>query len=205
MSIPQFLLPLAAYFLGAIPFGLLFSKLLAHRDPRQYGSGNIGATNAMRTGGKLVGALTLAADIGKGSLAVAASMALSDGGWVVAATAIAAFLGHVFPVYLKFKGGKGVATMFGVVLPWMPWVAVAAFCVWLLTLKISRYVSVASITAGISLPLAAWWLDGSLQGVSTCVIFALLMPARHAANIRRLIEGTEPAIGENRKAGLQGR
>jgi len=121
---------LAAYLLGAIPFGLLFARWLTGKDPREHGSGNIGATNALRTSGKKVGILTLLADIGKGSLAVALAGYLQDDMTLVAAVALAVFVGHVFPIYLKFKGGKGVATMFGVLIPWLPWVAIAAFVVW---------------------------------------------------------------------------
>jgi len=185
----------AAYLVGAIPFGLLFSKLLAKRDPREFGSGNIGATNAMRTGGKLVGILTLLADIGKGALAVGIAVLVQAPEWLIAAVALAAFLGHIYPVYLKFKGGKGVATMFGVVLPWQPWIALLAFAIWLSALKLSRYVSVASILAGWSLPIAGWLLHVSTECLIASGLFALLMTWRHESNIRRLLAGTEPRTG----------
>ena len=149
---------ITAYLLGAIPFGLLFARWLTGKDPRQYGSGNIGATNAMRTGGKKVGILTLLADIAKGSLPVALAMSVQKDASVINAVALAAFLGHIFPVYLKFKGGKGVATMFGVLIPWLPWVAIGSFIVWLLLFKVTRYVSLASIMAGLLLPALAWGL-----------------------------------------------
>ncbi len=191
---------LAAYLLGAIPFGLLLSRLISRRDPREHGSGNIGATNALRTGGKLVGALTLLADIGKGALAVELALAAGWTEFWVAAVAMAAFIGHIFPVYLGFRGGKGVATMFGVLIPWQPWVAAAAFAVWLLALRLSRYVSLSSILAGLVLPLAAWLLGGSLPMVVLCMALALLMIWRHADNIRRLLAGTEPTTVDDRKA-----
>ncbi|HXH72718.1 MAG TPA: glycerol-3-phosphate 1-O-acyltransferase PlsY [Mariprofundaceae bacterium] len=194
-----------AYLLGAIPFGLLFSKLLTNRDPREFGSGNIGATNAMRTGGKLVGALTLLADIGKGALAVGLAVALAVPEWLIAAIALAAFLGHIFPVYLRFKGGKGVATMFGVMLPWQPWLAVLAFAIWLAALKLGRYVSLASILAGLSLPVAGWLLHVSPACMVASLLFALLMTWRHEGNIRRLLAGTEPKSGgKSSEARLQG-
>lgn len=196
---------IGAYLLGAIPFGLLFSKLLAKRDPREFGSGNIGATNAMRTGGKLVGVLTLLADIGKGALAVGLAVAYAAPEWLVAAVALAAFLGHIYPVYLKFRGGKGVATMFGVMLPWQPWLAVAAFVVWLVALKLGRYVSVASILAGWCLPVAGWALHVSSACIVASLLFALLMTWRHESNIRRLLAGTEPKSGgKSSEARLQG-
>lgn len=203
MNNPDLLQPaavMAAYLIGAIPFGLLISLLISKRDPREHGSGNIGATNALRTGGKLVGALTLLADIVKGALPVALAV---FGGWPelwIAAIAIAVSLGHVFPVYLRFKGGKGVATMFGAVLPWLPWAALAALLVWLLSLRFSHYVSLSSILAGCALPLAAWALEASLPAIAACIIFGLLMTIRHAANISRLLAGTEPSTLDDRKA-----
>jgi len=191
-----------AYLLGGIPFGLIFSRWLAHRDPREVGSGNIGATNAMRAGGKRVGLLTLVGDIGKGSLAVALALSLpATGAWFVPAVALAAFLGHIFPLYLRFRGGKGVATMFGVLLPWQPWLAVIAFVLWLLLLKLARYVSLASIVAGWSLPLAAWAIGLGPIDVFVCLLFAVLMTQRHRTNIQRLRAGTEPRVGEDLAAG----
>ncbi len=191
---------LAAYLLGAIPFGLLLSRLISKRDPREHGSGNIGATNALRTGGKLVGALTLLADMAKGAAPVALAV---YGGWSefwIAAVAVAASLGHVFPVYLKFQGGKGVATMFGAVLPWLPWAALTALLVWLLSLKISHYVSLSSVLAGCALPLAAWGFGASVPAIVASGFFGLLMTLRHAGNIRRLLDGTEPSTIDDRKA-----
>lgn len=184
-----------AYLLGAIPFGLLFSRLLAKRDPREFGSGNIGATNAMRTGGKLVGLLTLLSDIGKGALAVGLAVLWAVPEWLIAGVALSAFLGHVYPIYLRFKGGKGVATMFGVILPWQPWLAVLAFAVWFSALKAGRYVSVASILAGWTLPLGGWLLHVSNECLAACAVFALLMTWRHESNIRRLFAGEEPRTG----------
>jgi glycerol-3-phosphate acyltransferase PlsY len=190
---------LAAYLLGAIPFGLLLSRIISKRDPREHGSGNIGATNAMRTGGKLVGALTLLADIVKGVVPVAVAMAAEWAEVWIAVIALAAFLGHIFPVYLKFKGGKGVATMFGVIIPWQPWAAVIAFAVWLLSLRLSGYVSLSSILAGLSLPLAAWGLGASVPCIVVCGVLACLMILRHAGNIRRLLDGSEPSTIKDRK------
>jgi len=192
---------LAAYLLGAVPFGLLFSRWLSGKDPREHGSGNIGATNALRTGGKKVGVLTLLADISKGAVAVGLAMAWQDDQLLVAAVAVAAFLGHIFPVYLKFKGGKGVATMFGVLLPWLPWVAVSAFIFWLLVFKSTRYVSLASVVAGVLLPVLAWGL-GLLEvssshtvAVAVSTVLGFFMVMRHMENIRRLISGEEPKTG----------
>jgi len=194
---------LAAYLLGAIPFGLLFARWLTGKDPREHGSGNIGATNALRTSGKKVGVLTLLADIGKGSLAVALADYLQDDMTLVAAVALAAFVGHVFPIYLKFKGGKGVATMFGVLIPWLPWVAIATFIVWFLLFKLTRYVSLASVVAAIMLPLFTWlfgifsWSSNDSSSLFACVILGALVIARHIGNMRRILAGEEPKTGSS--------
>ncbi|MBL4760451.1 MAG: glycerol-3-phosphate 1-O-acyltransferase PlsY [Mariprofundaceae bacterium] len=192
---------LSAYLLGAIPFGLLFARWLTGKDPREHGSGNIGATNALRTGGKKVGILTLLADIGKGSLAVALAGYLQDDMTLLAAIALAVFIGHVFPIYLKFKGGKGVATMFGVLIPWLPWVAIASFVIWLLLFKLTRYVSLASVVAAIMLPFFTWlfgillWSTNEPSSLFACILLALLVVARHIGNMRRLLAGEEPKTG----------
>lgn len=189
----------SAYLVGAVPFGLLFARLLTGKDPRQHGSKNIGATNALRTGGKLVGILTLIADIVKGAVPVAIVMMLEKGESLLALVALAAFFGHIFPVYLGFKGGKGVATMFGVLIPWAPWVAVASFAVWLLVFRLSRYVSLASISAGATLPVAAWALSGSLWLVAVGAILGCVMIVRHHGNIRRLLAGDELKVGGDKQ------
>lgn len=195
MSILSVAAVFAAYLIGAIPFGLLFARLLTGKDPRQHGSGNIGATNAMRTGGKKVGVLTLLADILKGTAPVAIVMALDGEEFLIGAVALAAFLGHVFPVYLGFKGGKGVATMFGVVIPWLPWVATGAFVVWFICFKLTRYVSLASVVAGVSLPLFSLLVQASWAAFGVCTILGALMILRHQSNIKRLIAGDEPKAG----------
>ncbi|MDT8375136.1 MAG: glycerol-3-phosphate 1-O-acyltransferase PlsY [Mariprofundaceae bacterium] len=186
---------IAAYLTGAIPFGLLFARWLTGKDPRSHGSGNIGATNAMRTGGRLVGVLTLLADILKGTIPVAIAIMFDSEQLLIAAVALAAFTGHIFPVYLRFRGGKGVATMFGVVIPWMPWVAAGSFAVWLILFWLTRYVSLASIMAGVALPLFAWLLDASAEAITVCLLLGGLMTARHHSNISRLWAGSEPKTG----------
>ncbi len=204
MSPDSFLwLALLAYLVGGIPFGLLFSLWLAKRDPRKHGSGNIGATNALRTGGKKVGALTLLADIGKGSLVVAVALSLGLADWQVACIALLAFLGHIYPIYLRFRGGKGVATMFGVLLPWQPWLAVMAFVVWYAVLKWRHYVSLASIVAGWSLPCGVWLLGSGREALYLGVILAALMTWRHRENIQRLLQGTEPTTNQDRRERMQ--
>jgi len=189
----------AAYLLGAIPFGLVLSRLMTGQDPRQHGSGNIGATNAMRTGGKLVGALTLFADISKGAAPIALAIIFQFSEWWIAAIAIATFVGHIFPVYLKFQGGKGVATMLGVMLPWQPLAALFGLLIWIAALLISRYVSVASILAALSLPLLLLMGNDSMPALLVGLLFAALVTFKHSGNITRLMNGTESSITTKKK------
>jgi len=189
----------AAYLLGSVPFGLLLTKLLSHRDPRDYGSGNIGATNAMRTGGRLVGALTLLADMTKGLMPVLlALLAGLTESWI-AVIAVATFLGHLFPVYLGFRGGKGVATMLGVMLPWQPLAAGSSILIWMILMKITHYVSLSSILAALLLPLLIAWTGGSAPALLVGMVFASLVTLKHADNIKRLMNGTEPSTRKERK------
>jgi glycerol-3-phosphate acyltransferase PlsY len=192
----------AAYLVGSVPSGLVLSKLFGKQDPRDFGSGNIGATNVTRTGGKRLGALTMLSDICKGLAPVALAIVAGLSEPWVAAVALAAFLGHLFPLYLKFKGGKGVATMLGVMLPWQPVAALVGLGIWALLLYLSHYVSLASIVAGLTLPLLVWWTDGSMACLLVSVVFASLVTMKHAANIRRLMDGTEPTTGSGGKARL---
>ena len=194
MSESLIILATATYFVGAIPFGLLFARWLTGKDPREHGSGNTGATNALRTGGKKVGILTLIADVFKGVIPVSIAMALDFNESQILIVALAAFLGHIFPIYLKFKGGKGVATMFGVLLPWEPLTAVISFAVWLIAFKLTRYVSLASILAGFALPLAAWGLGASDAAIICCLVVGGLMTIRHHENVTRLMNGTESKV-----------
>ena len=190
---------LAAYLLGAVPFGLILSKVVSKRDPREFGSGNIGATNAMRTGGKLVGVLTLAADIAKGAVPVSLVLLAGWSEMAVAAIAAATFLGHIFPVYLKFRGGKGVATLLGVMLPWQPVVVLIGIVCWAGALIISGYVSLASVLAALMLPLLLLLFGAAMPTLWVGMLFALLVAWKHTDNIRRLINGSEPSIRGGQK------
>jgi len=190
---------LAAYLLGAVPFGLLLTKLLSKRDPRDYGSGNIGATNAMRTGGKLAGALTMLADIAKGTLPVLLAILAGLSEVWVAIIAVVTFLGHLYPVYLGFKGGKGVATMLGVMLPWQPLAAGAGLLIWIILIKLTHYVSLSSILAALLLPLLVVWTGGSVPALLAGMVFASLVTLKHAGNIKRLMNGTEPSTRKEGK------
>jgi len=200
LNLSLFAAVFAAYLLGAIPFGLLLTKALSKRDPREHGSGNIGATNAMRTGGKLVGALTLLADILKGIIPVALAMYAGLSEIWIAVVASATFIGHLYPVYLRFQGGKGVATMLGVMLPWQPLVAGIGLLLWFLLMKLSHYVSLASILAALSLPLLIGLTGGSIPALVVGMLIASLVTLKHASNIKRLLDGTEPTTEQDRKA-----
>lgn len=182
---------LAAYLVSAVPFGYLLFKLLKGGDIRTQGSGNIGATNVFRAGGKTVGVVTLALDIAKGAVSVALARSLGCGpGWEPAA-AFAAVLGHCFPVYLRFKGGKGIATgcgAYGVLAPVPMAITLGVF---LAALLITRTVSVGSICAGIVLPFLILWLKPESSLLISVGAAALLVIVRHQANIRRLLAGRE--------------
>ncbi len=180
------------YLLGSIPFGLILTRLTGAGDLRSIGSGNIGATNVLRTGRKGLAAATLLLDLGKGFLAVWLAWRWFPD-WAVMA-AMGAFLGHCFPVWLKFKGGKGVATMMGVALG-LAWPIGAVYAaVWLGVLGATRFSSLAGISAAVSAPLAAF-ATGRSELVPVLAALALLVTLLHRANIARLRAGTEPRIG----------
>ncbi|HUH87736.1 MAG TPA: glycerol-3-phosphate 1-O-acyltransferase PlsY [Pusillimonas sp.] len=197
-----------AYLLGSISFAVVVSRLMGLQDPRSYGSKNPGATNVLRTGNRSAAVLTLLGDAAKGWAAVwLASLAVREWmlpGFVVGMAGIAVFLGHVYPVFLKFKGGKGVATALGVLLAFQPWLGVATALTWLIVAYATRYSSLAAIVAAIFAPLyylfggnIAWRFDGF-----TCfaiVIIAVILCFRHQANIARLLAGKEDRIGKNKK------
>lgn len=190
---------LLGYGLGSIPFGLILTRLAGLGDVRAIGSGNIGATNVLRTGRKGLAAATLILDAAKGAAAVIVAATLWPETPPLAAIAgFGAFLGHLYPVWLRFAGGKGVATLIGIVaaLHWQ--VALVFAAVWILMLLATRYSSLAGMSAAVSVPVAAWLLGRSdlaplLAGLAALVIW------KHRANIRRLVAGTEPKVGSGRR------
>ena len=195
------LIPVAAYLLGSIPFGLLVVKALGGPDIREIGSGNIGAANVTRNAGKLAGALTLVLDAAKGYLAVWLASRYTAGNirWMMVA-AFFAVIGHMFPVWLGFKGGKGVATGLGVFVP-ICWQAVAAgIALWLLVVIFWRYSSLGSISAAAALPIFVYLLYAPGHAPPEVVTFgtvviAVLVIFKHRSNIERLIAGEEPRLG----------
>jgi acyl phosphate:glycerol-3-phosphate acyltransferase len=196
MTLPLALL--GGYLLGAIPFGLLLAKLARGRDVRRAGSGNIGAANVARVAGLWAGLATLLLDAGKGAAAIwlAGLLTHDHMAWVMAA-GIAAVLGHLFPVWLKFRGGRGVATTAGVFLPIAPLAVVAAAMIWIVAMAAWRYASLSSILAAAAMPLLLYWLYAPGYHPPEVVSFAaiiasLLVIWRHRANLERLVAGTEP-------------
>jgi glycerol-3-phosphate acyltransferase PlsY len=194
---PEAFLPLAfmiGYLLGSIPFGLVLTRLAGTQDLRTIGSGNIGATNVLRTGHKGLAAATLLLDAFKGTAAVA--IVGHWGGPIAAMLAgLGAFFGHLFPVWLKFKGGKGVAVYIGILLG-LFWPAAVVFClIWLVTAVSFRYSSLSALVASLITPLFLWWF-GYLALASLFAVMTLLLFYMHRENIRRLQAGTEGKIGQ---------
>ena len=181
------------YLLGSIPFGLLLTRAAGGPDIRAIGSGNIGATNVLRTGRKGLAAATLACDMLKGTLAVMATAHFAGPNTALAA-GFTAFLGHLFPVWLKFKGGKGVATYIGLLIG-LAWLAALIFCaIWLIVAALSRYSSLAALIASALTPLALWFL-GKPEAAALFLVLTALLWIMHRANIGRLMSGTEGKIG----------
>ena len=185
---------LIGYFLGSIPFGMVLTRLAGTQDLRSIGSGNIGATNVLRTGRKGLAAATLLLDALKGTAAVIIAGSISGPNAAMVA-ALGAFLGHLFPVWLKFKGGKGVAVYIGVLIG-LFWPAAIVFCaVWLVTAVASRYSSLSALVASIVAPLFLWWFGHPALVVLSALLTVLLF-YMHRANIQRLLAGTEGKIGQ---------
>jgi glycerol-3-phosphate acyltransferase PlsY len=182
---------LIAYLLGSIPFGLLLTRLAGIGDIRHIGSGNIGATNVLRTGSKTFAALTLVCDVGKGGAAVLIGALWGMDAALVAS--IAVILGHMFPAWLRFRGGKGVATALGVLLA-LAWpVGLIAAGLWLATALISQYSSLSALVAALAVPALGWALAGPPRAIALSVI-AVLVVLRHRDNVHRLLAGTESRI-----------
>jgi acyl phosphate:glycerol-3-phosphate acyltransferase len=190
------LLLAASYLLGSVSFAVVVSRALRLADPRTYGSGNPGATNVLRSGSRVAAALTLIGDAGKGALAVWLGRLVGAGSELLPiACGAAALVGHVFPVFLRFQGGKGVATFLGVLLAFEPWLGVACCGLWLAVALVSRYSSLASLTAAIGAPILTALMDGVDARVAIVAAISALLVWRHRSNIAKLRAGTEGRIG----------
>lgn len=194
---------LFAYLLGSVSFAVLMSKAFGLADPRTYGSGNPGATNVLRSGKKAAAALTLLGDAAKGWLAVFLAIKFAphdgDGLILVALVSLAVFLGHLFPVFLKFQGGKGVATALGVLLALGGGMGLAVLGTWLLVAVVFRYSSLAALVAAVAAPIYAMLFHLRLELVLAVAVMSLLLIWRHKTNIQNLLLGKEGRIGSKKK------
>jgi glycerol-3-phosphate acyltransferase PlsY len=186
---------LLAYLAGSMSSAIIICRIMRLPDPRTQGSGNPGATNVLRLGGKGAAAVTLAADILKGLLPVLLARLLTDGPVIPACSALAAFLGHLYPVFFQFRGGKGVATALGSVLGLAPLAALAMVLTWLAMAVTFRYSSLAALTAALLAPFYTFWLTGEPTYVIAIVAVSIITIWRHRSNLRRLVSGTEGKIG----------
>lgn len=191
------LLPLA-YLLGSVPTAILVARALGLPDPRTTGSRNPGATNVLRIGGKGAAALTLAGDVLKAVVPVGLARALEADPAIVAGCGLLAFLGHLYPVFFGFKGGKGVATALGVWLAIAPAVAGLLAATWIAVATISRYSSLSALTAALLAPLYVWWLAPIDAYVALSILMSALLVWRHRTNIQKLATGRESRIGASR-------
>ncbi|MEX2480502.1 MAG: glycerol-3-phosphate 1-O-acyltransferase PlsY [Gammaproteobacteria bacterium] len=186
----------AAYCLGSIATAVIVCRLCGLADPRGVGSGNPGATNVLRLGSKKAAGMTLLGDVGKGILPVVVAQSLGLQAPVTTAVGLAAFLGHLYPVFYRFQGGKGVATFIGVSLALEPWLGLAFAASWLVVAMVTRYSSLAALVATAVTPVAAWWLGAPPAALAMFALMAALIYWRHGRNISALLAGTEKKIGQ---------
>lgn len=188
-------LPIGAYLLGSVATAIVVSRLLGLPDPRTMGSGNPGATNVLRTGRKGAALATLLGDMLKGMIPVIIARLLEASEIVIILTALAAFLGHIYPIFFQFRGGKGVATALGVLLGLSAWLGLAVLGAWLLVAATLRYSSLAALVAAAAAPVIAWSLQMGTPAILGIAFMSALLIARHRGNIQRLLNGTESRIG----------
>ena len=193
-----------AYLLGSVPFAMVSSRLFGLADPRSYGSKNPGATNVLRSGNKKAAIVTLLGDLAKGWLAVFLVQTYGSrfglGSGSVTLVALAVFFGHLFPIFLNFRGGKGVATAAGVLLALDPLLGLATLGVWLFVAYTLRYSSLSALVAAATAPLIAFFLWGRDPLLAAVALIAMALIAKHWGNLQRLMAGTEPKIGAKKKA-----
>jgi glycerol-3-phosphate acyltransferase PlsY len=197
-----FIFPLAclvAYLVGSIPFAVLSARLFGLADPRSYGSGNPGATNVLRSGNKKAALFTLLGDALKGAIVVLLARTGELPDLAVGLAGLAAFLGHLYPVFLKFRGGKGVATAAGVLLALNPLAGLSSLGAWILLAGVSRYSSLAALAAALTAPFATLLFSGSASDVVVATLMSLGLLFTHRGNIQRLVRGQETKIGARKK------
>ena len=186
------------YLLGSLPFAVIVSRAFRLADPRSFGSGNPGATNVLRSGHKAAALLTLIGDAAKGWLAMFIAAVVGAGETAVAVAGLAAFLGHVFPFTLRFRGGKGVATALGVLLGFSGALAGITAGIWLAVVAVTRYSSLAALVAAAAAPVLAWWLLGKIEITVTVALMCAVLIYRHKSNIRKLLARSEGRIGSKK-------
>ena len=189
----------AAYLLGSVPFAMLSSKLFGLADPRTYGSGNPGATNVLRSGNKKAALFTLVGDALKGWVAVFIAQQTGFSNSIIGLVALAVFLGHLYPIFLKFKGGKGVATAAGVLIALDPLLGLAVGCTWLLIAFAFRYSSLAAVVAAAMAPVISVLMHGGNSQTVVVGILGMALIGKHWQNIQRLMAGQESKIGSKKK------
>src|SRR5258706_1268544 len=197
MAMPEALYALGGYLAGSIPFAVIVSRLMALPDPRSYGSGNIGATNVLRSGSRLAALLTLAGDAGKGWAAVLVAHAIGASLAEIALVGFGAFVGHVFPVWLRFRGGKGVATAAGVLIAFDWRLGISVLAVWVAVAAVSRYSSLAAIVAALVGPAMAWYIGGAGPVFAAVAAMRGILGARPPPNIAKLARGQGGRIKMN--------
>lgn len=190
---------LAAYLLGSVPFAMISSRIFGLADPRTYGSGNPGATNVLRSGNKKAALMTLIGDALKGAVAVIAAQQAGLSDTVIALVALAVFIGHLYPIFLKFKGGKGVATAAGVLLALDPILGLAVAGTWLFVAYVSRYSSLAALIAAAAAPVIAVLMHGATNQTLVVGVLGMALIGKHWQNIQRLMAGQESKIGSKKK------
>ena len=190
---------IAAYLVGSVPFAMISSRIFGLADPRTYGSGNPGATNVLRSGNKKAALFTLLGDALKGTLAVLVAKQLGMDDTAVALVALAVFLGHLYPIFLGFKGGKGVATAAGVLFALDPLLGLAVAGTWLLVAYVSRYSSLAALVAAAAAPLFAALMHGATNQTLVVGLLGMALIGKHWQNIQRLLAGQESKIGGKKK------
>jgi glycerol-3-phosphate acyltransferase PlsY len=194
----------AGYLIGSVPFAVVVTRAMGLADPRSYGSGNPGATNVLRSGSRVAALLTLLGDAAKGAVAVWLARRFGPAWGVpeigVALAGLAAFIGHLYPVFLRFRGGKGVATFLGVLLALVPWIGLVACAVWLLVAVFFRYSSLASLSAAAAAPFAQAFVGGIDGTVAAIAAMSVLLAFRHRQNIANLRAGKEGRIGQKSAA-----
>lgn len=196
MNIQSMMIILIAYLIGSLSSAVIVCRLWRLPDPRTQGSNNPGATNVLRIGGKTPALITLLGDFLKGAIPVLLATYFTHTPWVIAATAVAAFMGHLFPIFFQFQGGKGVATFLGCLIALSPLAGMGWIATWLLMAYFFRYSSLAALTASVLAPLFIGYFTGSYAYIACIAIMSCVLIYRHRGNITRLLQKTEPKIGQ---------